>query len=281
MEKTETDGANRSSADMGVTVISTMNQKGGVGKTTTTLNLGSVLALEFGKRVLMVDFDPQCSLSQGLGIDEEDSSETMFSVLGEERSIRDILVSVDLGSGTGLLDVAPSSRGLRSLENRLIGEMGADSLLRDALEPVKHDYDLIIIDCRPALGLLESNALAVSDWLIVPVLAQPYTLYALNELLNFVSLAQKRINPHVELLGILPANIDRRNKVTSEVLEEVREFFKDKMFATEIRINVAVAEVPGRGVSIFDYAPNSRGATDYRLLATEVINRVAAQQRAV
>lgn len=256
-------------------VVATVNQKGGVGKTTTSLNLGYVLARELGRSVLLVDLDPQCSLTQGVGLEDTEAGESMAGVLTEEVSLGEVLVGVELPVGSqGSLDIAPSHQSLRSIENRLVGEMGTDALLADALGSVKDEYDFVIVDCRPALGLLEANALSAANWVLIPILAEPYALYATNELLEFVDLARKRLNPELKLLGVLPTRVDRRNKVCVEVLAETKQFFGDDLFEHEIRINTHLAEVPGRGVSVFDYAPSSRGAHDYRSLGKEVLNRV-------
>lgn len=257
-------------------VIAVVNQKGGVGKTTTSMNLGYVLATEYEYSVLLVDLDPQCSLTQGVGLEDNPASESMAGVLTEEVSLSEVLVGVELpGGSSGSLDIAPSDQSLRSIENRLVGEMGTDALLAEALGSVKNNYDFVIVDCRPALGLLEANALSAANWALIPILAEPYVLYATNELLEFVELARKRLNPGLKLLGVLPIRVDRRNKVCVEVLGEAGEFFGDDLFEYEIRINTQLAEVPGRGISVFDYAPASRGATDYRNLGGEVIHRVS------
>lgn len=275
---------------MGHTIALT-NQKGGVSKTTTALNLGYALARQ-GRRVLLVDLDPQASLSLGLQASVDEASDSLFGVIEAGDDIREIILGLtdeqeeDAGNGsrseagerraaiTGSVDLAPAHISMSALDSRLKEEMGYHSFLAEALEPIKGDYDFILVDCRPALDALETNAMYAADYLIIPVETNKYSLYATKDLGDFYQKVKSRLNPELEILGVLFTRVESRTRLSQEVISRVSAVFGDRIFDTQIRKNVRLAEVPGAGDSIFDYAPASHGAEDYMMLAEEVIRRV-------
>lgn len=259
------------------TVVSIVNQKGGVGKTTTSINLGYALALA-GKRVLLVDMDPQAALSEGVGVYLEDRGKSLFAVMTEEREIEEILIGLEVeGETGGALHLAPAEENMAGLEAWLMAQVGREQFLADALDSVLDDYDFVLIDCGPSLQALTANAVTASDYLIVPVLSQRAAQNATRRLMGFYNRAKKSVNGRVEILGVLLTQVDRRTRGSAEVCEQVRDSFGKRdirVFGTEIRVNTTLAEVPNRAVSIFDYDPRSRGAADYRGLAKEVLDLV-------
>jgi chromosome partitioning protein len=250
-------------------VIATVNQKGGVAKTTTVVNLGAALSAK-GRTVLLIDLDPQASLSRGLGVPVHELNQTMHEVMLSEALITDVI----LPTGIDGVDVAPADITMTTLERQLSGQVAFDSLLDRALEPIKNRYDYILIDCRPSLESLEVNAVRAADYLIIPIFSERYALYGTDQLLEFIYMVRERLKPSLEILGVVLTKVDKRNTLTEQVITEVQTYFKDKVFDTQIGINVRLAEVPGVAPSIFDYDPASRGARDYQALASEVIARV-------
>lgn len=275
---------------MGHTIAMT-NQKGGVSKTTTALNLGFALARQ-GRRVLLVDLDPQSSLTLGLGASVSDPGDSLFGVIEAGDDIREIILDLSDAEdrpesengrpergerGTeerGSVHLAPAHISMSALDSRLKEEMGYHSFLADALAPVKPEYDFILVDCRPALDALETNAMYAADYLIIPVETNKYSLYATKDLGEFYQKVRSRLNPELEILGVLFTRVESRTRLSQEVIGRVSAVFGERIFETQIRKNVRLAEVPGAGDSIFDYAPSSHGAEDYMLLAQEVIRRV-------
>lgn len=253
------------------TIISMCNQKGGVGKTTSTINLGASLAA-FGRKVLLVDLDPQGALSAGLGISHDELDITIYNLLVDSsNSILDALHSSPVEN----LDVVPANIDLSAAEIQLVNEVGREQALARALRPVMKDYDVIIIDCQPSLGLLTVNALSCSDSVIIPVESEYFSLRGLALLMDTVDKVRDRLNFRLEVLGILVTMFDRRTIHSREVMERLVEAFGDKVFDSVITRTVRFPETSVAGEPINTWAPTSSGAVQYENLAKEVIERVA------
>jgi chromosome partitioning protein len=248
-------------------VISVVNQKGGVGKTTSTINLGAALA-GYGRKVLLVDFDPQGALSVGLGISVYQLEKSLFHVLGNDKlPAKEVMVN----TGVENLDLLPSNIELSAIEMQLVSEVGREQALQIALQPLMDEYDYIIIDCQPSLGLLTVNALAASDGCVVPLETEYFALRGLALLTQTVDKIKSRINPRLEIIGILPTMYDPRTVHGREVLERVEEAFGDKVFETVIVRTVKFPETTAAGSPITEYAPKSPAAKAYMRLARELI----------
>lgn len=252
--------------------IALINQKGGVGKTTTAVNLGAALA-ERGRRVALLDLDPQANLSMHLGLQPEPGSPTTYRVLLGEATIAEALVETET---PGLL-VLPTDIDLSGAELELAGAFGRETILRDAVERWVREsadaapVDYLIFDCPPSLGLLSVNALAATEEVFLAVQTQFFALQGLSKLLEIVDLVKNRIHPGLEITGIVPCLYDSRQRLAREVLAEVRKHFPTQVFRSSIGTNVKLAEAPSFGQTIFQYAPSSPGARDYRALASEVL----------
>jgi chromosome partitioning protein len=253
-------------------VIAMCNQKGGVGKTTTTINLGAALA-EYGRRVLLVDFDPQGALSVGLGVNPMELDRTIYNVLMErDVSIDDVLLKTNIQG----MDLVPSNIDLSAAEVQLVGEVAREQTLKRVLEPVLPDYDVVLVDCQPSLGLLTINALTAADGVIVPLECEFFSLRGVALLIQTIDKVKERLNPQLELEGILATMFDRRTVHGREVLTRVVEAFGDKVFHTVINRTVRFPETTVAGEPITSFAPSSSGATAYRDLAREVVHRCLA-----
>jgi chromosome partitioning protein len=253
-------------------VIAMCNQKGGVGKTTTTINLGAALA-EYGRRVLLVDFDPQGALSVGLGVNPMELDRTVYNVLMERHvSVDDVLLKTNIQG----MDLVPSNIDLSAAEVQLVGEVAREQTLKRVLEPVLPDYDVVLVDCQPSLGLLTINALTASDGVIVPLECEFFSLRGVALLIQTIDKVKERLNPQLELEGILATMFDRRTVHGREVLTRVVEAFGDKVFHTVINRTVRFPETTVAGEPITTFAPSSGGATAYRDLAREVVHRCLA-----
>lgn len=256
------------------TIISMCNQKGGVGKTTTTINLGACIA-EHGRKVLLVDLDPQGALSAGLGISHDRLEDTIYDVmLDNHTSIHSAILQTD----TDNLDVVPANIDLSAAEIQMVNEVGREHTLARALRPVMRDYDFIIIDCQPSLGLLTVNALACSHGVIIPMECEFFSLRGLALLTDTVEKVSERINFDLEVLGILVTMFDRRTKHAREVMDRVVEVFDDKVFDTVITRTVRFPETSVAGEPITSWAPSSQATQQYRTLALEVMERTANAQ---
>jgi chromosome partitioning protein len=245
------------------------NQKGGVGKTTSTINMGAAIA-EYGRRVLLVDLDPQGALSAGLGINYDDLDVTVYNLLVD--SAANVTEALHHTTVDGL-DVVPANIDLSAAEIQLVNEVGREQSLARALRPVMHDYDFIIIDCQPSLGLLTVNALSCADSVIIPMECEYFSLRGLALLMDTVDKVRDRLNFRLEVLGILVTMFDRRTNHSKEVMERVVEVFGDKVFDTVITRTVRFPETSVAGEPITSWAPSSQGAAQYRHLAAEVIER--------
>ena len=249
-------------------IISVANQKGGVGKTTTTVNLGACLAFE-GKKVLLVDIDAQGNATSGVGVRKPDVKKDIYDVLVNEEPITEAI----LPSSREGLDIVPATIQLAGAEIELTSMMARESRLKSALEEIRDRYDYILIDCPPSLGHMTINAFTASDSLLIPVQCEYYALEGLSQLLNTVRLVQKHFNPGLKIEGVLLTMYDARTNLGAEVVEEVRRYFQENVYDTIIPRNIRLSEAPSHGLSIIDYDPSSRGAQVYLALAKEVLAR--------
>lgn len=257
-------------------VIALCNQKGGVGKTTSTINLGAALT-EFGRRVLIVDFDPQGALSVGLGMPAHMLDKTIYNVIIERSiSISDAIIR----TGVDNLDLLPSNIDLSAAEVQLVAEVGREHTLVRALRPVIDVYDYILIDCQPSLGLLTVNALAAADGVLIPLECEYFSMRGVALLTDTIEKVRERLNPKLEITGILPTMYDPRTVHSREVMARVVERFGDIVFDAVINRTVRFPETTVAGAPITEWAPRSAGAKAYRLLAREVIAREVAAREA-
>ena len=251
------------------TILAMCNQKGGVGKTTSTINMGAALA-EFGRKVLLVDLDPQGALSAGLGIPHEDLDLTVYNlIIDSDTDVRDAIHHTSVPG----LDLVPANIDLSAAEIQLVNEVGREQALARALRPVMNDYDYIIVDCQPSLGLLTVNALSCADSVIIPMECEYFALRGLALLTDTVEKVRDRLNFRLEVLGILVTMFDRRTNHSREVMDRVVEFFGDKVFDTVITRTVRFPETSVAGEPITSWAPASDGAQQYLDLAAEVVER--------
>ncbi|USF27167.1 Sporulation initiation inhibitor protein Soj [Firmicutes bacterium ASF500] len=247
-------------------IIAVVNQKGGVGKTTTTVNITAALH-EAGKRVLLCDFDPQANATSGMGVDKNTASPNIYDVLVSGAEPSKAVVSTKFG------DVLPSNKALAGAGIEMIGIEDRENLLKQALDGLADRYDFIFIDCPPSLELLTVNALCAAGSLLVPVQCEYYALEGLSDLLATVRLVKRRLNPSLNMEGVLLTMFDSRTNLSLQVAEEVKRHFPGQVYATVIPRNVRLSEAPSHGKPITAYDAYSRGAEAYRLLAEEMIAR--------
>lgn len=245
--------------------IAITNHKGGVGKTTTTVNIGAGL-LQLDKRVLLIDLDPQAHLTYSLGIQAHDQNNTVYELLKKESGFRDCLIK------RGGLDIIPSSLNLSGADVDLANTPGRERLLSDSLTDI-NDYDFILLDCPPSLGILTLNALTFSKEVFIPIQTEFLALQGMSKLLQLVDVVKTRLNNDLEITGIIGTRYDSRKRLNNEVIEKIREYFHGTLFNTLIRENISLAEAPSFGQSIFEYNSGCRGAGDYLNLSREIIER--------
>lgn len=250
-------------------IISMVNQKGGVGKTTSTINLGAALA-EVGRRVLLVDFDPQGALSAGFGANPHELELTVYNVMMDRKvNVRDVI----LETGVPNVDLLPANIDLSAAEVQLVNEVAREQVLASALRAVENDYDVILIDCQPSLGLLTVNALTASHGVIIPLICEFFALRAVALLVDSIEKVQDRLNPKLEIDGVLATMFDSRTLHSKEVLARIVDAFGDKVFDTVIKRTVKFPDASVSAEPILSYASNHPGADAYRQLARELISR--------
>lgn len=249
-------------------VVSISNQKGGVGKTTTSINLAACLA-NMGKRVLIVDVDPQGNSGSGLGLDTNKIAKTSYQVFIGEVSATEAVQKTNIPN----LFIIPSNINLSGAEVDLLGEENREYRLKEALAPIQNDFDFILIDCPPSLGILTINALCAADSVMITLQTEYFALEGLTQLMKIISLVQKDLNTSLELEGVLLTMYDKRTNLANQVAEDVKSFFKDKVYTTVIPRNVKLSEAPSYGQPIVMYDPDGVGAQSYKNLAKEVASR--------
>lgn len=251
-------------------IISFANQKGGVGKTTTALNLASILSKN-GKKILVIDLDPQSNLTSGLGFDKSVDYLSSYDVLIQDHEISKVFVPSTINEN---LFLVPSKIDLAGAEIELVSKLSREKILKERLDKVKDEYDHILIDCPPSLGLLTLNALVASDGVVVPVQCEYFALEGISQLMNTFGLVKKSLNPNLEILGVVMTMFDSRTKLSGEVVGEVQNYFDEKLFETIIPRNVRLSESPSFGKPIDVYDPSSPGAKAYERLAAEFLKRI-------
>jgi chromosome partitioning protein len=255
------------------TVVAIANQKGGVGKTTTPVNLASCLAVA-EKKILLVDVDPQANATSGLGFDTRELTRSIYDVFVNGESLQNIVQPSKVPN----LSLIPSHINLVGTEVELVHVVAQEKILRDSLKSLKNLYDYVLIDCPPSLGLLTLNALTAADSVLIPIQCEYYALEGLSKLLNTVKLVQKHLNRKLSIYGVLLTMYDGRLNLCNQVEEEVRDYFKDKVFSTTIMRNVRLSEAPSFGLPIIMFDATSTGAENYMRLAEEVLARESVVQ---
>ena len=253
-------------------VIAFANQKGGVGKTTTAINLSTVLAKR-NKKTLLIDMDPQGNATSGVGI-EKNLEKSIYNVLIEENSIEEAILKTNIKN----LDICPSTINLAGAEVELVSMMSREMRLKEKLENIKNNYDYILIDCPPSLGLITLNAFTASNSVLIPVQCEYYALEGLGQLLNTVKLVKKHLNKDLEIEGALLTMFDTRTNLSKQVVDEVKKYFGDKVYKTVIPRNVKLSEAPSYGMPITVYDSRSKGAKCYDKLGKEVIKNNEEQK---
>ena len=253
--------------------IAVINQKGGVGKTTTTVNLGAALAQQ-GYKVLLLDMDPQANLTVHVDKRPDLESNTLTNLLVEDAPLQDLVQATGLPN----LFVVPSDTSLAGVEQVLANRIGRETILREALEafPARDTFDFVLFDCPPSLGVLSANALVAADHVVIPMQAEYLSLQGMAKLMEVIQLVQKRLNQQLKIACVLPCMLDARTNLSTEVLREIDAHFGSLLARSRIRNNVKLAEAPSFGRTIFEHAPDSNGARDYEAFGAEFITMVGA-----
>jgi chromosome partitioning protein len=247
-------------------IIAIANQKGGVGKTTTAVNLSSCLGFK-NKKVLVIDIDPQGNTTSGLGIDKKNISKSIYDVLINDEDISNTLLNTAIED----LKLSPSNIQLAGAEVELVSVMSRETRLKNSISKIAGNYDYVIIDCPPSLGLLTLNALTAANTILVPIQCEYYALEGLSQLMNTVKLVQRHLNPQLDVEGVVLTMFDARTNLSIQVVDEVKKYFRNKVYRTVIPRNVRLSEAPSFGLPIILYDPKSKGAECYLELAEEVI----------
>lgn len=255
-------------------VISVANQKGGVGKTTTTVNLGTILAKK-GKKVLLIDADPQGNATSGLGVDKEVEL-SLYDVLVNETEIKETIQDTMIKN----LKVCPSNINLAGAEVELVSMMSREQRLKEKLENEKENFDYVLIDCPPSLGLITLNSFTASDSVLIPVQCEYYALEGLGQLINTINLVKKHLNKDIQIEGALLTMYDIRTNLSNQVVKEVKRYFENKVYKTVIPRNVRLSEAPSYGMPITEYDPRSKGAKSYMKFAKEFIKLNEEEKKA-
>ncbi|HAL29654.1 MAG TPA: chromosome partitioning protein ParA [Coriobacteriia bacterium] len=250
-------------------VLAVVNQKGGVGKSTTAVNLAATLAAE-GQKILLVDLDPQGNATSGYGLDKNQREQCVYDALLGDIELERLIEPVEVEG----VFVVPSTIQLAGAEIELVSAFSRETKLKQVMNPVMGDFDFVIVDCPPSLGLLTINALTAADGVLIPVQCEYYALEGLTKLLETVRLVKTQLNPALEIFGVVMTMYDRRTRLSQQVVDEVRDFFGDRVFDTLIPRSVRLSEAPSFGQPVTLYDPSGRGTEAYQLLAKEVISRV-------
>lgn len=256
-------------------VISIANQKGGVGKTTTAVNISAILAKK-GKKVMLIDADPQGNASSGLGLEKKDMECSLYDVLINDINIEDTLQNTELKT----LKVCPSNMDLAGAEVELVSEMSREQRLKEKLDEIKDEFDFVIIDCPPSLGLITLNAFTASDSVLIPVQCEYFALEGLGQLLNTINLVKKHLNRTLEIEGAVLTMYDMRTNLSNQVVKEVKRYFEDKVYKTVIPRNIKLSEAPSFGMPIIMYDAKSKGARAYEKLARELLKNTEERLKA-
>ena len=254
-------------------IIALANQKGGVGKTTTTINLAASLAT-LEKTVLVIDADPQANASSGLGVNLGEVECSLYECIIDHADIRDAIYTTDIDG----LDIVPSHIDLVGAEIEMLNLKNREKVIKKLLDPIREEYDYILIDCSPSLGLITVNSLTAADSVIIPVQAEYFALEGISKLLNTIRIIKKRLNPDLEIEGFLLTMYDSRLRLANQIYEELKTYFADMIFDTVIPRNIKLSEAPSHGLPVLMYDPESRGATSHVALAKEIIAKHDAKQ---
>jgi chromosome partitioning protein len=252
-------------------IISVVNQKGGVGKTTTAVNLSTYLSY-LGKSVLLVDVDPQANATSGLGINHRTLDKSIYQVLLGRLPLREVMIGGDLKNHK----LVPASPALAGANIDLVGDPEREFKLYNLLQPVKDDFDFVIVDCPPSLDLLTINGIVAADKILIPVQAEYYALEGLGQLLETINLVKENLRPNLEILGAVMTMYDKRNLLSQQVMDELYRYFPAKIFRVVIPRNVRLTEAPSHGKSILHYDKNSKGAKSYERLAREILEHLSS-----